>query len=80
MEKMKACRQVDALDRLKLAEEAGSPEAVNLVLMGRCPITDLPREAWMKSLEACVPMGIPGAEQVGLPAGQKRLSQLGIRS
>ena len=48
--------KVDALDCLKLAEEAGSSKAVNLVLMGRLShYFDLPEEAWMKSLEACVP-------------------------
>ena len=42
--------------RLKLAEEAGSSKAVNIVLMGRLShYFDLSEEAWMKSLEACVP-------------------------
>ena len=48
--------KVDALDCLKLAEEAGSAKAVNLVLMGRLShYFDLPEEAWMRSLEANVP-------------------------
>ncbi len=57
VEKMKAAgARVDALDCLKLAEEAGSSKAVNLVLMGRLShYFDLPEEAWMKSLQACVP-------------------------
>ena len=57
VEKMKAAgAKVDALDCLKLAEEAGSSKAVNLVLMGRLShYFDLPEEAWMKSLEPCVP-------------------------
>ena len=57
VEKMKAAgAKVDALDCLALAEEAGSSKAVNLVLMGRLShYFDLPEEAWMKSLEACVP-------------------------
>ena len=57
VEKLKATgARVDALDCLKLAEEAGSSKAVNLVLMGRLShYFDLPEEAWMKSLEACVP-------------------------
>ncbi len=47
---------VDALDCLKLAEEAGSAKAVNLVLMGRLShYFDISEEAWMASLEACVP-------------------------
>ena len=48
--------QVDALDCLALAEEAGSQKAVNIVLLGRLShYFDLPEEAWMRSLEACVP-------------------------
>ena len=47
---------VDALDCLKLAEEAGSPKAVNIVLLGRLSHHfDLPEEAWMSSLSANVP-------------------------
>ena len=62
VEKMKAAgAKVDALDCLKLAEEAGSSKAVNIkavniVLMGRLShYFDLPEEAWQKSLEAMVP-------------------------
>ena len=48
--------QIDAFDALKLAEEAGSSKAVNIVLMGRLShYFHLPEEAWMKSLEAMVP-------------------------
>ena len=48
--------KVDALDCLKLAEEAGSSKAVNIVLLGRLShYFDLPEEAWMASLEANVP-------------------------
>ncbi|MBR5421138.1 MAG: indolepyruvate oxidoreductase subunit beta [Lachnospiraceae bacterium] len=48
--------KVDALDCLKLAEEAGSAKAVNIVLMGRLShYFDLPREAWMAALKAQVP-------------------------
>ena len=47
---------VDAIDCLALAEEAGSAKAVNLVLLGRLShYFDLPKEEWMKSLEANVP-------------------------
>ena len=57
MEKMRAAgAKVDALDCLKLAEEAGSSKAVNIVLMGRLShYFDLPDQAWQKSLEAMVP-------------------------
>ena len=48
--------KVDALDCLKLAEEAGSSKAVNIVLMGRLShYFDMPRDAWMKAMEAMVP-------------------------
>jgi indolepyruvate ferredoxin oxidoreductase beta subunit len=47
---------VDALDCLSLAEQAGSSKAVNIVLLGRLShYFDLPEDAWMKSLEANVP-------------------------
>ena len=57
VEKLKASgAKVDALDCVKLAEEAGSVKAVNLVLMGRLShYFDLPEAAWMKALEANVP-------------------------
>ena len=55
--KMRAAgAKVDALDCLKLAEEAGSAKAVNIVLLGRLShYFDLPEEAWMRSIEANVP-------------------------
>ena len=47
---------VDALDCLTLAQEAGSSKAVNVVLMGRLShYFDIPEEDWMASLEAIVP-------------------------
>ena len=47
---------VDAMDALALAEEAGSPKAVNLVLMGRLSrYFDLPEEAWQQAITASVP-------------------------
>ena len=57
VEKMRdAGAKVDALDCLRLAEEAGSAKAVNIVLLGRLShYFDLPEEAWMKSIEANVP-------------------------
>ena len=45
-----------ALDALQLAEEAGSPKAVNVVLMGVVSkLLDFPEEVWQKALESCVP-------------------------
>ncbi len=57
VDKLKASgAKVDAIDCLKLANEAGSSKAVNIVLLGRLShYFDLPQEAWMKSLEANVP-------------------------
>ena len=57
VEKMKAAgARVDALDCLALAEQAGSPKAVNIVLMGRLShYFGASEEAWMSALEAVVP-------------------------
>ena len=57
VEKMRGTgAKVDALDCLALAEQAGSPKAVNIVLMGRLSYYfDMPEEAWQKAMEAIVP-------------------------
>lgn len=57
IEKMKeAGADVDAIDALDLAMQAGSPKAVNLVLMGRLSkYFDASEDMWMQALEACVP-------------------------
>ena len=47
---------LDAMDALSLAEQAGSPKAVNLVLMGKLSTYfDIPQEAWMEAIEQSVP-------------------------
>lgn len=47
---------VDALDALSLAEEAGNSKAVNLVLMGRLARHfDFTKEEWMDAIEHSVP-------------------------
>ena len=47
---------VDALDALTLAEQAGSSKAVNLVLMGRhSKYFDITEEEWLSAIEASVP-------------------------
>jgi indolepyruvate ferredoxin oxidoreductase beta subunit len=47
---------LDAIDALTLAEEAGSSKAVNLVLMGRLSrYFDFTEEEWMTAIEASVP-------------------------
>ncbi len=48
--------EVDALDCLSLAEQAGSSKAVNLVLMGRLSkYFDIPVEKWQDAIAECVP-------------------------
>ena len=57
VEKMAAAGlDVDAMDALTLAEDAGNAKAVNLVLMGRLSrYFDIPEEEWMAAIEASVP-------------------------
>ena len=46
---------VDALDALSLAEEAGTAKAVNIVLMGRLAhVLGIPQEKWIAAIEATV--------------------------
>ena len=56
-EKMQtAGAEVDAVDALALANEAGSPKAVNIVMMGRLSrYFPFRREAWIRALEETVP-------------------------
>ena len=56
-EKIKAAGiDIDAFDALKLAEEAGSSRAVNLVLMGRLSrYFSFPEEEWLRTIEKSVP-------------------------
>ena len=47
---------LDAVDALSLAEQAGSSKAVNLVLMGKLSkYFDIPAEEWLAAIEASVP-------------------------
>ena len=47
---------VDAFDALKLAEEAGSSKAVNIVLMGHLSkYFEFTQEEWMEAIEQSVP-------------------------
>ncbi len=57
VEKMRAKgANVDALDCLALAEQAGTSKAVNLVLMGRLShYFDMPDESWKKAIKSVVP-------------------------
>ena len=56
VEKLSAMAEVQAVDALKLAEQAGSPKAVNVVLIGvLSKRMDIPEEAWIKAIEETVP-------------------------
>ena len=57
VEKMTAAGiDVDAFDALTLAEQAGSPKAVNIVLMGHLSRNfDFTEEEWLRAIEASVP-------------------------
>ena len=47
---------VDAIDALELARQAGSAKAVNIVLMGHLSrYFDFAEEEWMEAIENCVP-------------------------
>ena len=47
---------LDAMDALSLAEQAGTSKAVNLVLMGRLSkYFDFPVEDWLSAIEVSVP-------------------------
>ena len=48
--------EVQPLDALPLAVEAGSPKAVNVVLIGAMArSTDIPKDIWLDAVKACVP-------------------------
>lgn len=47
--------QVDAMDALSLAQQAGSAKAVNIVLMGKAArYFDIPYERWIEAIEKTV--------------------------
>ena len=74
VEKMQAKGiQVDAMDCLALAEQAGATKAVNMVLMGRLSkyFPDIPQEAWQASLEANVPAKVLELNKVAFALGQQ---------
>ena len=63
--------QVDAVDGLSLAEQAGSSKAVNIVLMGVLsnyfPFSE---EAWQEAIEACVPAKVLELNRKAFALGQ----------
>ena len=56
-DKLKATgANVDAMDCVALAAQAGNLKAVNLVLLGRLShYFDIPEESWTNAIRACVP-------------------------
>ena len=55
-EKLSAMADVQAVDALALATRAGSPKAVNVVLIGvLSKLMDIPEAAWLKAIEETVP-------------------------
>ena len=55
-EKLSAMANVTAVDALKLAEQAGSAKAVNVVLIGVLSRKmDIPEDAWLAAIDAVVP-------------------------
>lgn len=56
VEKLSAMADIQAVDALKLATEAGSPKAVNVVLIGVLSrIMDIPEAVWLEAIEETVP-------------------------
>lgn len=63
--------QVDALDALSLAEEAGSSKAVNLVLMGRLSKHfDFTQDEWMDAISISVPPKFLDLNKKAFESGQ----------
>lgn len=55
-DKLQERADATVFDALSLAEKAGSPKAVNVVLMGKLSaMTDIPEEKWLAALEKTVP-------------------------
>ena len=64
--------EVDAIDALSLAEQAGSSKAVNLVLMGRLSkYFDFDDAVWQEAIEACVPAKFLELNRRAFALGQK---------
>ena len=73
VEKMaQAGLDVDAIDALSLAEQAGSSKAVNLVLMGRLSkYFDFTEDEWMAAIEASVPAKFLEMNKKAFALGEK---------
>ena len=73
VEKMRqAGLDVDAIDALNLAEQAGSSKAVNLVLMGRLSkYFEFSEDEWMAAIEASVPAKFLEMNKKAFALGEK---------
>ena len=72
-EKLRAAgAQVDALDALALAEQAGSAKCVNIVLMGRLShyFPEIPEESWLEALDAVVPEKLRDVNRTAFALGK----------
>ena len=64
--------QVDAVDALEIAEQAGSAKAINIVLMGRLSrYFDVPQDEWQKALERVVPAKFLALNQKAFALGMQ---------
>jgi indolepyruvate ferredoxin oxidoreductase beta subunit len=62
---------VQEVDGLRMAEEAGSSKAVNLVLMGvLSKYFSFPQEAWQEAIDACVPPKVLELNRKAFAMGQ----------
>ena len=67
--------EVDAIDALTLAEDAGSSKAVNIVMMGRLSkYFPFSRDVWMKALEQTVPAKFLDMNRKAFIAGATAMS------
>ena len=64
--------QVDAVDALEIAEQAGSAKAINIVLMGRLArYFDVPQDEWQKALDRVVPAKFLALNQKAFALGMQ---------
>ena len=65
------CKNAWIVDALTPAEEAGSPKAVNVVLMGLLSrMLGIPEEAWEKAMEACIKPALLPLNQKAFQSGR----------
>ena len=66
------CPGAILIDALTPAEQAGSPRAVNVVLMGVLSrVLDLPEEAWQQALARSIKPGLLAMNQAAFEKGRQ---------